>query len=137
MYQAHSDTSIEAYHQLCDEQKQIDMVYCELLLSDNRGLTGSEIATILDLPIGTVSARLTTLIRQNKVKRSNITRKVNGRLSTVCFSTETTIGKIADEAQQKRDRIKGLVKELLLGKNDDGSLNISALDVKRLERLLK
>jgi predicted transcriptional regulator len=137
MYQTHSQTSKDAYCQLSDEQKQIDMVYNEIILSKNNGLTGSEIADILSLPIGTVSARLTTLIRQKKVKRSNITRRVNGRFSTVCFAMETTMGQLSKEANQKRDRLKGLVKELLLNKNESGGLNLSAVDVKRLEAMTK
>lgn len=137
MYQAHSQTSREAYCKLTNEQRQIDEVYAIVKQSGNDGLTDSQISMIMGIPSSTVSARINTLRRQGLVKRSNNTRRVNGRFSTINYAMDTTMGQFAQDAQQKRDRIKGLVKELLLGKNDDGSLNISALDVKRLERLIK
>lgn len=135
-FQRHSDTSREAYCSLTSEKKQLETVYDYILQAGNQGLTGREVANMMKLPIGTVSARFNTLIRHKRIKRSNITRKIDGRMSTVCFAIETTMGQICPESNQKRDRLRGLVKELLSLKNDDGTLNLNKLDVKRLEGMV-
>lgn len=136
-FQAHSDTSKGAYLSLSHEQTQLEYIYELICASENKGLTGREIAESCDLPIGTVSARLRTLCRNNRVMRSNLTRRVGGRMSTICYADKSMMFKTAPESAQKRDRLRGLVKELLTKKTWSGALYLTELDVKRLEKMIK
>lgn len=137
MFQPHSDTSKDAYLKLTSEIRQLDEVYKHIKESGNNGLTDSEVADLMKIPSSRVAARVATLRRQGLVKRSNNTRKINGRLSTINYATDSEAGKVAQEAQQRRDVLNAAIKELLKHTNSDGYLIIPPLDVKRLERMVK
>lgn len=84
MHQKHSETSKEAYLRLTNENSQCEQI---LLILRNRGaLTGSELAEIMDLPIGTVSARIAHLVASGEAVRSTYTRLHRGRNSTLIYT---------------------------------------------------
>jgi hypothetical protein len=58
-------------------------------------------------------------------------------MSTICFADTSMMFETAPESAQKRDRLRGLVKELLTKKTWSGNLYLTELDVKRLEKMIK
>ncbi|MEN6384593.1 MAG: winged helix-turn-helix transcriptional regulator [Phycisphaerales bacterium] len=135
MYQTHSKTSREAYTNLSNEESQLFTVYNLIEQSGNQGITGREISSQLNLPIGTISARITKLCDVGAVTRSNQEKKVNGRNSTLCFANNTMFAKFVSERKSRRASLKKTLKELLI-KDNQGGVYLSPLDVKRLEALI-
>jgi predicted transcriptional regulator len=134
MFQSHSDTSREAYQTLSNKQRQLDDVYKMIKQSSNNGITGKEMAEALKLPISTISARVAELQELKLVIRSNMVKKVCGKKSTLCFTSETMLSKFLSEKESRKVTLKNTLKELLT-KDDQGGVYLSPLDVKRLEAL--
>ncbi len=71
-YQRHSDTSREAFERL-EARMGDQMAAIMRLLSENpSGLTGRQIATILEMPIGTASARLSAIVSEGHVIKTSM-----------------------------------------------------------------